>query len=257
LAFLLREYLCLLESLKAAGYSLGPVNDYFGEYVPPFVFLRHDVDRFPTRALVMAREERELGIRSTYYFRCDKNTRYSEYHIREIADMGHEVGFHYESFSRHKGDIQRSLTAFKEELIALRQFQEVATVAPHGDPLSKYSNMERADILNLKELGILGDAQFDINFSNVLYITDTGGIFGSSNNRRDWVEGQNLRTPTPPDELAAALCPSTTGLVLLSTHPERWPSSLPGLIQAKSFDYIANLLKCLAKLILANDSPDE
>jgi len=46
----------------------------------------------------MARLENELGIKATYFFRTIPHTFKPEI-IKEIAGMGHEIGYHYENLS--------------------------------------------------------------------------------------------------------------------------------------------------------------
>ena len=60
------------------------------------VILRHDVDRLPGNALKMAGLEHGMDIAATYYFRAVPVS-WDEGIIREIAGMGHEVGYHYEN----------------------------------------------------------------------------------------------------------------------------------------------------------------
>lgn len=66
-----------------------------------FVILRHDVDLCPTRALAMARAEAEAGFHATYFFLltspCYNLLSARFLHVpREIAELGHEVGLHYD-----------------------------------------------------------------------------------------------------------------------------------------------------------------
>lgn len=65
----------------------------------PVAFLRHDVDVSLDRALELARVERDVGVRSTYMvlpdtplydLEADRET------LATIADMGHEIGIHYD-----------------------------------------------------------------------------------------------------------------------------------------------------------------
>ena len=56
MAYRLKRYLSLLDALRRKGYAMGPVRRYFEGAEAPFVFLRHDVDRLPGRAVAMARE---------------------------------------------------------------------------------------------------------------------------------------------------------------------------------------------------------
>ncbi len=262
MAYRLREYAQLLMALRAAGYRLAPVAAYFDGPQPPTVFLRHDVDRLAGRAVALARREHEIGASSTYYFRCDARGQFPRGAIAAVGACGHEIGFHYECLVRERGDEAAAGRRFERELAALRQTCEVRTVAAHGSPLSAHSNMNAAGRLELERLGLRGDAGAHLDFQRVLYITDTGGAFGSPHNRRDRVVGRNWSGPTSPGELAARLDPAREPLVLLSTHPERWPVSAAGLVQARLTDLTANLAKRLATAraraaVAANDRSTE
>ena len=56
------------------------------------------MDRKPGNALVIGKFEKEAGIRASYYFRIVKES-YDENIIKKIAEMGHEIGYHYENLS--------------------------------------------------------------------------------------------------------------------------------------------------------------
>src|SRR4030042_6360664 len=74
---------------------------------PKVILLRHDIDYLPRRALSIARIEKKLGIRSTYFVRV-----HGEYYhpfdrlsfpiIEEIIQLGHEIGLHSEARSLAK-----------------------------------------------------------------------------------------------------------------------------------------------------------
>lgn len=243
MAFPLSDYLGMLSALAGAGYHFGPVRRYWESWAPPFIFLRHDVDRFVNRAVRMAEAEHDAGFSSTYYFRCRPTGRFPEEAIRKTASLGHEVGYHYEVFTRAKGNEELALRLFREELASLRAIAEVVTVAAHGSPLSLYSNMHLTNFLDLTALGLLGEPQVHMDFSRMLYVTDTGGVFGSPNNRRDWSDGKNLRTPTAPQLLPEVIHPETEASVLISTHPERWPEGHAAVILQRALDWGANTLK--------------
>ena len=94
-------------------------------------------------------------------------------------------------------------------------------------------------------LGLLGEPQTDFVCSRVLYITDTGGVFGSPHKRRDWSPGKNLRDPMPPEALGRWLRPEREPLVLLTTHPERWPESPAAARMHGALDWGVNFVKRL------------
>ena len=247
MAFPLTHYLELLGRLRESGYSLGPVRSYFEGYSEPAVFLRHDVDRLPSRALRMARGEGALGIISTYYFRSNSHALFPEAAVRAVSGLGHEVGYHYEVVTRHGAHATEAVESFKRDLEALRRLAEVKTVAAHGSPLSRLSNIAYANTLDLASLDILGEPQTDFDFSRVVYITDSGGIFGSRHNRRDWSTGKNLRIPMSPRQLGQWLNPEREPLVLLNTHPERWPDGAVAARFHGILDAGVNVLKLFRK----------
>jgi hypothetical protein len=191
----------------------------------------------------MAAEEHAMGISSTYYFRCTKTGRFPTSQIAHIADLGHEVGFHYETVARAKGDPCTSREQFIDSLAALRDLVDVKTVAAHGSPLSGHRNLDCAESLDFEGLGLLGEPSIDCDFSRVLYITDTGGVYGSPHNINDRVKGKNFSAPATPSELAHMIDPEREPLILLNSHPERWPVTGLGLVQATITDYCVNLMK--------------
>jgi hypothetical protein len=114
--FTLSVYRNLLQTLKYKDYEFLTVEEYFTRQVASSqsrtvpkslprstshgiverrsrVVMRHDVDRKPENSLKMARLESELGIKATYYFRTIPQTLKPDI-IRQIADIGHEIGYH-------------------------------------------------------------------------------------------------------------------------------------------------------------------
>lgn len=243
MAHSLASYRSMLTDLATAGFRLCPVRTYFDGVVAARVaYLRHDVDRLPRRAVAMAVVEAKLGVASTYYFRCDAQKRFPTAAIARVQGLGHEIGFHYESFSRTRGDASAALALFERELKSLRDLVPVATIAPHGAPLSASSNMEFADGIGLDRFNLIGDATA-IDFSSILYVTDTGGTFGSQHNLRDRVDGRMLQGDTPPSRLLEHIRALGESRVVISCHPERWPASALGLAQARLQDLAVNAMK--------------
>jgi len=91
-------YRALLSALKEGGYGFQTVADFLQNPGEKTVILRHDVDRLPRNALRLARLEADLYILATYYFRTVPAV-FDPGIIREIAGMGHEIGYHYENLS--------------------------------------------------------------------------------------------------------------------------------------------------------------
>ena len=96
--FTLTTYKKLLQELLANGYSFQTLQDFIQQPENKTVILRHDVDRLPSNALVIAEIEKEAGIKASYYFRIVEES-FDEDIIKKIAEMGHEIGYHYENLS--------------------------------------------------------------------------------------------------------------------------------------------------------------
>ncbi len=58
--------------------------------------MRHDVEKHPERAFRLAQMEHDRGIRTMCYFRAVPKS-WNEEVIRNIAALGHEVGYHYDN----------------------------------------------------------------------------------------------------------------------------------------------------------------
>lgn len=178
-------YLTLLEALKAAGYSFRTFEEYCGSPEGKCIILRHDVDRRPRNALMLSKIENRLGIKGSYHFRIVGSSNEPDI-IREIANLGHEIGYHYEDISFAAGHKSRSHTISEEELAAeafnrfrsnleyFRQFYPVRVISMHGSPTGRVDNRLVWKFYDYRESGIICEPYFDIDFSEMLYLTDTG-----------------------------------------------------------------------------------
>ncbi len=78
---------------------------------------------------------------------------------------------------------------FCRNLERFRKNFEIKTICMHGSPLSKYDNRMIWEKYDYKELGILAEPYFDVDFKEVFYITDTGRKWNNeSSSVRDRVE---------------------------------------------------------------------
>jgi len=173
LDFTIKSYTRLLGVLRVRGYFFQTVESFIKAPKDKTIILRHDVDRIPDNALKLAKLEHELGIGSTYYFRAVQES-WNENIIREIASIGHEIGYHYENLTMCKGDMEQAFVDFKSNLAKLRKIAPVSTICMHGSPLSKWDNRDLWKKYNYRDFGIIGEPYFDVDFSDVFYLTDTG-----------------------------------------------------------------------------------
>ena len=196
--FRLNDYKALCKKVVSLDRPIITFKEYFSnpdEYLDkPFIILRHDVDRKPLNALKIALVEKELGIKSTYYFRFIPSV-FKEEIINKISILGHEIGYHYETMAKAKGSIPKALEIFQYELEQFRKISEITTICMHGSPLSPYDNRDLWKFSDFKKFGIKGEPYLSIDYTQILYFTDTGRTWGDSNaNLRD-VVSTNLNNP--------------------------------------------------------------
>lgn len=185
----------LLITLQTKGYNFQPFAAFLRDPAIKSVILRHDVDARKMNSLLTAQIEKELGISGTYYFRMIPSS-FDEEVIKEIAGMGHEIGYHYEDVSlaaerrkflapgsglrarsseQYETELLKiAIENFKDKLQKLRKIVPVETICMHGSPLSRWDNRLLWEYFDYRDYGIIGEPYFDIDFNDVLYLTDTG-----------------------------------------------------------------------------------
>lgn len=223
--FSLSIYKSLLESAISAGYTLTSYEDYIinGHNYNKVFILRHDVDDLPNNSVDTATIEHALGAKGSYYFRVVKKSLHPDC-IEKIKQLGHEIGYHYEDMALNNGNLEKSYEHFKEKLKLFRTYYPVKTICMHGSPLSKWDNKLLWNTYNYKELGIIGEPYFDIDFTKVLYITDTGRQWNNTTSSvRDKVKtAYNFKFNSTEDIIAAFNNNKLPGVIMLNIHPQRW-----------------------------------
>ncbi|MEG1529111.1 MAG: hypothetical protein RR405_02055, partial [Clostridia bacterium] len=98
------EYKSILMRAKSFGFQFNRVCDFgLEEYIntDKTVILRHDIDTDVHIARKMFEIEKELSIKSTYYFRLSTmNLKF----IKELIAYGNEVSYHFEEISTYAYD---------------------------------------------------------------------------------------------------------------------------------------------------------
>jgi len=213
--FTIKTYEDLLKSLIDQGFLFQTFMGFIEKPGEKLIVLRHDVDQLPDSSSVFAKIEAKLGVKGTYYFRAVPES-WDESIIKEIAGMGHEVGYHYEDVSlvaerlkaegerrreervgeggsggRRDEDFEKELAdiaieSFERNLRRLREIAPVKTICMHGSPMSRWDSRLLWKYYDYHDFGIIGEPYFDVNFDEVLYLTDTGRRWdGDSVNIRD------------------------------------------------------------------------
>lgn len=242
--FTIEKYEEFLKTAIANGYQLVSYQDFLDNDFDRILILRHDVDKKPQNSLRTAQLQHELGVTGTYYFRAVPES-FDINIIKQIADLGHEIGYHYEDLTICNGDYQKAITHFEEWLTKLRKYYPVKTVCMHGSPLSKYDNRKLWDKYNYRDFGLVAEPYFDIDFNKVFYITDTGRKWdGNKVSVRDKVTSKFDLSFHSTDELIAAF--NSEGLpnqIMQNIHPQRWSNNRLEWMQELVLQNIKNSIK--------------
>ncbi len=258
--FTRKKYRELINALKGNGYQ----SILFAEYIQgvrpeKYVILRHDVDLLPYHSLAIARIENENGMKASYYFRAVPES-WNEEVIKDIYALGHEVGYHYESLTTCGGNMDAAHKDFERNLNKLRDLVPVQTICMHGSPKSQYDSKQLwSKGVTYHNLGIVGEPYFDVDFSDVFYLTDTGrqwdGFKVSLRDKIDkyqevWNE-EGLMFHSTDDILKGLEEDKVPHHVMITTHPQRWNESwalwLEELFLQKSKNIIKRVLVKAAK----------
>ena len=213
--FSLIQYDALLDALKSYDFKT--------------FILRHDVDAKPHNSLRIARMEADKGVFGIYYFRAVPES-WNEGIIREIATLGHEVGYHYESLTTCNGNVDKAYEDFCRNLEALRELVPVKSICMHGSPRSPYDSKDIWKKYDYHVLGIKSEPYLDTDFSKVFYLTDTGRRWdGYKVSVRDkipqyqdeWTaRGLTFHTTDDViDGLRKGVIPKD---LMVTVHPQRW-----------------------------------
>jgi len=218
--FTIKTYNSLLEALSKQGFSFQTFTNFVVAPNKRVIILRHDVDSLSANSLKFARIQSKHRIKGTYNFRIFPES-FDEKIIKEIYLMGHEIGYHYEDLSfawaklkaqgfhlrsssfggqaghhpsqgfgwqsRAQGEeLERIIVGigielFSENLEKLRKIVPVNTICMHGSPMSRWDSRLLWKYYNYHDFGIIGEPYFDIDFDEVLYLTDTGRRWDGEN----------------------------------------------------------------------------
>jgi len=221
--FTVQKYQELLDSLRNHDYNFQTFENFIKHPKKRSIVLRHDVDLLPQNSLEFAKIQSLKGIQGTYYFRAVPES-WDEKIIQEIASLGHEIGYHYESLTTTKGDIDLGIADFFSNLEALRVLVPVRTICMHGSPLSKHDSKDLWKRYDYRDYGIIAEPYFDVDYNQVYYLTDTGRKWdGHKTSVRDRVTTNFTRTYHKTSEIIEAVHAAVfPDQVMFTFHPQRW-----------------------------------
>ena len=219
--FTFSNYARLLDALQETGAPLLRVRDHIAS--PPdgaFVMIRHDVEWGVKRSMIAAEMEAERGMQATYYFHGPHRRKvFVPEAMQAMMQLGHEVGYHYETLDLCDGDYDAAESLFAEQLQAFRDAGiEIRTVCQHGNPRKKkVGYTENADLFRHRmsllcdQYDLLGEAYCSVDFEHLTYISDVGVRFANM--------GESCRA------LIERLEAMDTPRLYLLTHPDYWSRS--------------------------------
>lgn len=251
--FTIDTYKNLLSNLISSGYKFQTYSDFIKNTLPSkIIVLRHDVDLLPYNSLRTAEIEAELGIKGTYYFRAVTES-WNEDVIRRICELGHEIGYHYESLTTCNGNVDDAYIDFCSNLKSLRNLTNVNTICMHGSPRSPYDSKDLWKKYSYKDLGLIGEPYFDTDFSTTFYLTDTGRRWdGYKVSVRDKIEkyqdewiAKGLTFHSSNDIIVAAQNNILPERIMITVHPQRWNPFGQKWIKEDIMQNIKNIIKSL------------
>jgi hypothetical protein len=172
--------------------------------------IRFDVERDLPHLLGMARRLAAREIHCSMYFHTRRGC-YDAGMLREVQDLGHEVGLHHECLDRCAGDFSSARDTLRREVDLFRDDGiELRTVCSHGEGgitrrgyAGNWELFVRYPDL-LAELGLLDEVYFWIRRTRPLYASDTLAGY-----RRFW---SNVELSLQSPERAFHML----------VHPHRW-----------------------------------
>lgn len=253
--FTINRYAQMLAALKDAGFLF--VQRLSSNSDVRQVLMRHDVDLRPDRSLQLAHVEADLGVHAIYYFRAVPES-WDEVVIKEIASLGHEVGYHYESLTTCGGNIDDAYRDFCDNIHRMSDLvgSPIRTICMHGSPRSSYDSKDIWKKYDYHSLGVDFEPYMDTDFVHTFYLTDTGRRWdGYKVSVRDRIpqfqekwqkEGLSFRATSQIIEAvnsADSMIYKCAYNLMITTHPQRWTDSFIPWTSELIIQNLKNIIK--------------
>jgi hypothetical protein len=129
--------------------------------------------------------------------------------------------------------IDAAYQQFCENLETLRKIADIKTVCMHGSPRSKFDNREIWTKYSYRDLGVIGEPYFDVDFNNFFYLTDTGRCWNGHRfsvrdkmpQQQQW-DREGLSFKATKDIIQAISNERLPQRIMITVHPQRWSSSV-------------------------------
>jgi hypothetical protein len=164
--------------------------------------------------------------------------------IRKICQLGHEIGYHYETLSDAAGNTQLALSMFKKNLAHMREIVPVHTIAMHGRPLNRWDNRHIWNHASFEDFDLVGEAYLSLDFNQIDYFSDTGRTWHPSKHN---IKDKTIITPRyileSTDDLINHILSKRSKSLCILTHPERWPARIGHWVIQSAIDISINIVK--------------
>ena len=234
----------LLSQILSSNYKILTFKDSLLFKENNYLILRHDVDRYPMHSLKMAKIESSMNIKSTFYFRTIPSV-FKDKVIREIASLGHEIGYHYEDLTLCRGNYDKAIKNFELNINRLRKYYPVTTICMHGSPLSPWDNKNIWNQYNYKDFGVEADTSLDVDYNSTFYITDNGFGWNKKNTSvRDKVDSKfNIPIKSTSHFISLIQNKEMPDKIMLNAHPDTFFDPGIGWVANYSLIKLKNIVK--------------
>lgn len=238
------KYTELCKAIRGSKYRVVTFKEFFMQDCKTgyLIIMRHDVDNDARFALDLARLEYQFGIRATYYFRIG-NKAYNPSIIDKIASYRHEIGYHYETVDKTKGDLKSAIQLFSDELSMLRQKYDIKTACMHGNPLTRFDNKKIWELCALHDFDLVGEPYLSLDYNKFLYFSDSGRTWlGDRFKIKDKVGASysNSIRIKKTDDLIKLIAGGNYEKICVLTHPSRWNNNTRDFLIRWLADFIIN-----------------
>ena len=195
----------------------------------PWLSIKHDVETNVKKAFELAKIEKKYGISATYFFQSYLIKDNLEL-LNKIAELGHEVTYHYDVLDRNNGNFDLALKEFTDTLkIFEKNGFEVKSVCPHGNPLMIRNGWSsNKDFFRNNKIANLFPKIFDVVVhaskvidNDFLYVSDAGYSWKLIGNidSNDLVNNGDTEINSSKEVIELI---HTYSNAIVSTHPHRW-----------------------------------
>jgi hypothetical protein len=117
--------------------------------------------------------------------------------------------------------------------------------------MSRFDSKDMWRVYDYKKLGLIGEPQFDVDWNDMFYLTDTGRSWNGVS-RRDKVvefkliwEAKDWVYKTTDDVIKAVRNGSFPNRVMMTTHPQRWAGNIWEWMRELVVQRVKNIIKKL------------